>query len=65
MSDALTPMMQQYHRLKREVPGEAILLFRLGDFYEMFFADAEDGSRLLRKGDQPKPGPTPIKAVSQ
>ena len=40
-------MMQQYHRLKREVPPDAILLFRLGDFYEMFFADAEEGSRLL------------------
>jgi DNA mismatch repair protein MutS len=47
MSDALTPMMQQYHRLKREIPPDAILLFRLGDFYEMFFADAEEGSRLL------------------
>jgi DNA mismatch repair protein MutS len=47
MSDALTPMMQQYHRLKREVPADAILLFRLGDFYEMFFGDAEEGSRLL------------------
>jgi DNA mismatch repair protein MutS len=47
MSDALTPMMQQYHRLKREVPADAVLLFRLGDFYEMFFADAEEGSRLL------------------
>ena len=47
MSDALTPMMQQYHRLKREIPPDAILLFRLGDFYEMFFGDAEEGSRLL------------------
>src|SRR5580692_2735643 len=47
MSDALTPMMQQYHRLKREVPADALLLFRLGDFYEMFFGDAEEGSRLL------------------
>src|ERR1700727_2116961 len=47
MSDALTPMMQQYHRLKREVPADALLLFRLGDFYEMFFTDAEEGSRLL------------------
>jgi DNA mismatch repair protein MutS len=44
---ALTPMMQQYHRLKREIPSDAVLLFRLGDFYEMFFADAEEGSRLL------------------
>jgi DNA mismatch repair protein MutS len=47
MSDALTPMMQQYHRLKREIPPDAFLLFRLGDFYEMFFSDAEEGSRLL------------------
>jgi DNA mismatch repair protein MutS len=47
MSDALTPMMQQYHRLKREIPPDAMLLFRLGDFYEMFFSDAEEGSRLL------------------
>ncbi|MCE0483260.1 MAG: DNA mismatch repair protein MutS [Methylacidiphilales bacterium] len=47
MSDALTPMMQQYHQMKREVPGDAVLLFRLGDFYEMFFTDAEEGSRLL------------------
>jgi len=47
MSDVLTPMMQQYHRLKREVPPDALLLFRLGDFYEMFFGDAEEGSRLL------------------
>ena len=47
MSDVLTPMMQQYHRLKREIPPDAMLLFRLGDFYEMFFGDAEEGSRLL------------------
>jgi DNA mismatch repair protein MutS len=47
MSDVLTPMMEQYHRLKREIPPDAVLLFRLGDFYEMFFGDAEEGSRLL------------------
>ncbi len=47
MSEVLTPMMQQYHRLKREIPPDAFLLFRLGDFYEMFFGDAEEGSRLL------------------
>ena len=46
-TDGLTPMMQQYHRLKREIPPDAMLLFRLGDFYEMFFGDAEHGSRLL------------------
>jgi DNA mismatch repair protein MutS len=47
MSDVLTPMMKQYHQLKREVPSDALLLFRLGDFYELFFGDAEEGSRLL------------------
>jgi len=43
----LTPMMQQYQRMKREVPADALLLFRLGDFYEMFFDDAREGSALL------------------
>jgi DNA mismatch repair protein MutS len=47
MSEVLTPMMQQYHQLKREIPPDAMLLFRLGDFYELFFGDAEEGSRLL------------------
>src|SRR5260221_6305113 len=47
MSDVLPPMMQQYYGLKRTIPPDAILLFRLGDFYEMFFGDAEEGSRLL------------------
>lgn len=43
----LTPMMQQYTRMKREVPADAILLFRLGDFYEMFFDDAKAGAQIL------------------
>ncbi|HEY4414068.1 MAG TPA: DNA mismatch repair protein MutS [Verrucomicrobiae bacterium] len=43
----LTPMMQQYRRIKSELPKDAILLFRLGDFYEMFFEDAKDGAQLL------------------
>lgn len=42
-----TPMMQQYWRYREEVPEDALLLFRLGDFYEMFHADAEEGARLL------------------
>ncbi len=41
-----TPMMQQYARAKRE-HRDAVLLFRLGDFYEMFAGDAEEASRLL------------------
>jgi DNA mismatch repair protein MutS len=43
----LTPMMAQYRRVKSELPKDALLLFRLGDFYEMFFEDAVDGARLL------------------
>ena len=42
----LTPMMQQYARVKQE-HRDAILFFRLGDFYEMFRGDAEEASRLL------------------
>ena len=41
-----TPMMQQYLRLKAEA-GPLLLLYRMGDFYEMFYDDAERGARLL------------------
>ena len=43
----LTPMMAQYRRIKGELPGDALLLFRLGDFYELFFEDARIGAQLL------------------
>jgi len=43
----LTPMMAQYRRIKGELPADALLLFRLGDFYEMFFEDAQTGAQLL------------------
>jgi DNA mismatch repair protein MutS len=43
----LTPMMAQYRRIKGELPREALLLFRLGDFYEMFFEDAQAGAQIL------------------
>ncbi len=46
MSGTMTPMMQQFAEIKKQNP-EAILLFRLGDFYEMFGADAEVASREL------------------
>src|SRR3990172_8257737 len=36
----LPPMMRQYHELKTRLPG-TLLLFRLGDFYELFYEDAE------------------------
>ncbi|MBX3027454.1 DNA mismatch repair protein MutS [bacterium] len=42
----LTPMLEQYLRAKAEV-GEALLMFRLGDFYELFFEDAETAARVL------------------
>ena len=63
MSDSaqLTPMMVQYRRIKAELPKDALLLFRLGDFYELFFEDAIEGSRLLnvaltRRGSSPMCG---------
>src|SRR5437773_10041761 len=47
-SDAqITPMMAQYRRIKSELPKDALLLFRLGDFYELFFEDAQTGAQLL------------------
>ena len=44
--DNLTPMLQQYNRIKKEYPGY-ILFFRLGDFYEMFYEDARKASGIL------------------
>ncbi len=44
--DALTPMLRQYRQVKAEHP-DAILMFRLGDFYEMFFDDALSASKAL------------------
>ena len=42
-----TPMMAQYHRLKGELPKDTLLFFRLGDFYELFFDDANRGAEIL------------------
>src|SRR6266446_9302156 len=47
MEAELTPMMQQYRRVKSQIPADALLLFRLGDFYEMFFDDAKVAAGLL------------------
>src|SRR5213596_2620573 len=47
MRDALTPMMQQYRRLRASIPADTLLFFRLGDFYELFFEDAKEASGLL------------------
>ena len=43
---ASTPLMRQYHAVRSQVPG-ALLMFRLGDFYEMFFDDAVTAAREL------------------
>ncbi len=40
-------MMAQYQRIKGGLPADALLLFRLGDFYELFFEDARRGSVIL------------------
>ena len=39
--------MQQYGRLRGSIPADTLLLFRLGDFYELFFEDAKEASVLL------------------
>ena len=44
--NSLSPMMEQYFRIKREHP-DALLFFRLGDFYEMFYEDARTASPVL------------------
>jgi DNA mismatch repair protein MutS len=62
MNEDLTPMMRQYHTVKQEAP-DALLLFRLGDFYELFFDDAVTASRELeitltaRNKEREKPVP--------
>ena len=45
-SDASTPLMRQYHAVKQQAP-QALLLFRLGDFYELFYDDAVTAAREL------------------
>ena len=45
-SDAQTPMMQQYHRLKAEA-ADALLFYRMGDFFELFFDDAKAAAACL------------------
>ena len=60
-ADKLTPMMRQYLDIRRDLPPNTLLLFRLGDFYEMFFDDAREASALLnvaltKRGDTPMCG---------
>ncbi|HEX5387784.1 MAG TPA: DNA mismatch repair protein MutS [Gemmatimonadales bacterium] len=67
-SEATTPLMQQYREIKARHP-DAILFFRMGDFYEMFFDDARLGARLLNialtsRGDGVPLAGVPVKAAT-
>src|ERR1700677_1694956 len=66
MNEPTTPLMQQYHAVKKQHPG-ALLLFRLGDFYELFYDDAVGASRLLqitlRARSREKGQPWPLSGV--
>jgi DNA mismatch repair protein MutS len=59
----ITPMMRQYLRIKQD-HQDAILFYHMGDFYEMFYQDAEDASRLLNIAlttrDRQKGGGVPL-----
>ncbi len=62
-----TPLMEQYFRAKAQYP-DAILFFRLGDFYEMFFDDAVEASKLLdltltSRGETPEGERIPMAGV--
>ena len=45
--EKITPMMEQYWSIRNTLASDTLLLFRLGDFYEMFYEDAVEGSRIL------------------
>ncbi len=47
MSKESTPMMKQYRKIRNGLPEDVILFFRLGDFYEMFFDDAQRAASIL------------------
>lgn len=57
----LTPMMEQYFQIKKNYP-DTLLLFRMGDFYEVFFEDAKETARILNitLTHRGKIGDTPI-----
>ncbi len=63
MEAKLTPAMQQYVEVKAQTPG-TILLFRMGDFYELFYEDAETAARILgltlTSRDKGSTNPTPM-----
>jgi hypothetical protein len=47
MSGTTTPMMAQYLAMRKSLPADIILFYRLGDFYEMFFEDAQVAAPIL------------------
>ena len=56
-----TPMMAQYQAMRKSLPADMILFYRLGDFYEMFFEDAKNaapvmGVALTKRGGTPMCG---------
>ncbi len=59
---ALTPMMAQYHAMRKSLPADVILFYRLGDFYEMFFEDAKAAAPILNVA-LTKRGGTPMCGV--
>ena len=68
VAEGPTPLMQQYREIKARHPG-AILFFRMGDFYEMFFDDAQLGARVLNialtaRGDGVPLAGVPVKAAA-
>lgn len=58
----VSPMMAQYRSIKSELPADALLFFRLGDFYEMFFDDAIEAAPILNLA-LTKRGGTPMCGV--
>src|SRR3954454_23182344 len=65
-SENETPLMKQYNELKAQA-GDALLLFRMGDFYELFGPDAFEAARVLEitltSRDKNKPNPMPMAGV--
>jgi DNA mismatch repair protein MutS len=59
----LSPMMERYMEVKRENPG-TMLLFRMGDFYELFYEDAQNAAKVLgltlTSRDKSSENPTPM-----
>src|SRR5256714_4956039 len=66
MSDSVKPLMQQYNAAKQQI-GNALLLFRVGDFYELFFEDAVTAAReleiTLTSREKEKGTPIPMAGV--